>query len=339
MFRTLAVVLAHIMGFVFANDGLSQEIIVAKQVGKQNNFEAETPYGKVLIEVTSPIIYLPEDKPDPLRRFLAIGLVKNGKSIPETGNFFATEPKPIKFGYANSSEYSVERFKTLNLLTFTKPGKTMFCVELGDFVIHVPLSVESVPFKKGMSSDELISTLGIPEATHKFWVKWPTDKHVDTIFYTVTAGQSIRAIEHWMFDKYPNCMFAIENDSVIGIHSVFVDEDNKSEFAERWKHPIKDAKEAEKTKAALEAFIEKKEAELGMRDNKEIKPKTELETYSLMNGKEIKASFFDYKSGTVILFDENNAKIELPMSDFDAPSAAKIREAFKKKPKATTKKK
>jgi hypothetical protein len=214
----------------------------------------------------------------------------------------------------------------------------MLAVELGDVVIHVPLSVEPLPFKHDIPSDDLISTLGIPTATRKFWVKWPSNEFEDTVFYTVSASQSIRAIEHWAFDKYPHCIFAIEDGKVIGIHSVFVDEDNKTDFKERWKNPVKDAKEAAKRVDELKALIEKSENDLGMRKgNQQVNPKRELETYTLNNGKQLKASFFDYKSAKVIMFDENNVKIELPMSDFDATSAAKIREAFKKKPKPSKK--
>lgn len=316
-----------------------EKTIVAKQVGKANHFEAQTPYGKALIEVTSPTIYLPEDEPEKIKRFFAVGLSKDGKSIPETGNFFATEPKPVKIGYADSTEYTVERIKTLNLLTFKKIGKTMFAVELGDFVIHVPISVESVPFKKGMSSDELISTLGIPEATHKFWVEWPMDKHVDTIFYTVSADQSIRAIEHWMFDKYPYCMFAVENDFVIGIHSVFVDESNKSEFAEQWKHPKKDAKESAKKEAELKAFIEKTEKELeDMKNRKTEAVEKDYEWFYLKDG-EIVASFIDFKKGIVTVEDNTGKRREIPFSKFERKSANRIRELLKIKEKEQSKKK
>ena len=306
--------------------------IIAKQVGKPNSFEAETPYGKVVIEVTSPTIYLPQDKPDAIRRFFAIGLLKGGKSVKEVGNFFATEPKPIKIGYADSPEYDIEKFKTMSLLTFKKPGETMFKVELGELIINVPISVEKVPFKKGMTSDELIATLGIPEATHKFWVKWPTDRHVDTIFYTVTAGQSIRAIEHWMFDKYPNCMFAIENEAIIGIHSVFVDEDNKSEFAERWKHPIKDAKEAAKAEASLKATVERLEKEQQQNDKPPKKEKN-FETFTLKDGASVYGVFVDYKNSKAIIEKDSGEKVQFPLTNFTQKSADRIRELFKNKPK------
>lgn len=300
--------------------------IVAKQGKQPNQFQATTQYGDFEIEVQSPVIYVPKDGKTSIRNFVGVALSSNGVPIKEIGGFFDTKPKPTKIRIGESKDYEKRTYGETSQLTFAKLGQINIVMDIGDHQVLVPIEVKEVPFAVGMDSDLLVTSLGLPQSNKHYFVKWPENRTIEEIFYTIEARESIYKVEHWKFNSLPNCIFSIRDTKIYGIHSVFVDPTDRNRFPDAYME-----KQIENRKRELKNKIEE--------DEKEEEPDPRLEEFMLKNGMVLRARFVDYRKSMFILERFDGVEMEFSAAEFDSKSAARLRELFKKMPKESERKK
>lgn len=85
-------------------------------------------------------------------------------------------------------------------------GNVVIIVSLLDKKAYIPIKVIKLPLKEGMSEEEVIEILGMPDDITDTYISWPNSDFVDGIFYYRRNDGCGRNILHWFYDEYPDAI-------------------------------------------------------------------------------------------------------------------------------------
>lgn len=90
-------------------------------------------------------------------------------------------------------------------ITFRRSGDFLFFVRLGTEVVQIPIRVVLIPLNQGMTTEEIIAKLGLPDTLHEGFLSWLDSAWVDDIHYYAgdVYGESY---EHWLYEKFPKAV-------------------------------------------------------------------------------------------------------------------------------------
>lgn len=114
------------------------------------------------------------------------------------------QTKIVKFASNNEDILTIDSDGTFKV---KKPGNAIITISVDDNLVQVPLKIIDIPLTKGMTRDEVIEILGMPDKVNKKYIGWAESAFVDGIFYSANRNDgSGVSVEHWIYKKYPNAI-------------------------------------------------------------------------------------------------------------------------------------
>ncbi len=285
--------------------------------------------GQMRIGYTSPLVHILNDHPKEYLGFFFDIYKESGEVQESTGGFYKVNGKPTEFRFVSNDKNIVEVKKreapagTRWDFTFKSEGRTSICVRFGDLFVIMPVTVESLPLKKGDTVEEIIERIGLPDSKDIKYTSWPDAKSHEGIIYAPTASDRIIAASHWEYEKYPLCVLSIVDGKLynIGIKNMLPISAESSALT-RW---------LEHTGPLAQLYPPKKS---------EVKPRPEPthrepedRTWADKTGKfSVAAKFIKLKNSQVHLERKDNGKtIEVPMSRLSKANQEWIRDELKRR--------
>ena len=88
-----------------------------------------------------------------------------------------------------------------------KPGNVIITISVDDDFVKIPLKIINIPIAEGMSRDNVIEILGMPDKVNKKYIGWVESANIDGIFYYANTNDGMGiSVEHWIYNKYPNAI-------------------------------------------------------------------------------------------------------------------------------------
>lgn len=137
-----------------------------------------------------------------------------------TAGYFEINGKPEKVLVESASPEIAtvsRRDNGVYAYRFFKSGIAEFVVTVAGVQTSLKIPVIEIQVSAGMSTDQIIETLGFPTEKETHYISWPKSKWIDSIHYTPIAGRSTIAVDHWLFDRYPRSIVAIQDGKVVGV--------------------------------------------------------------------------------------------------------------------------
>ena len=148
----------------------------------------------------------------------SVGYIVGDQIKYDTQDYFEVEGHPAKLT-SHSLDENVVRCKNSPLFyESVNVGRTSVQFTLANKTIDIPLCVAPVPVRIGMTGEEIIKALGMPDAKRHIAVGWPNIERVDGVTYAgpLEPGDLSGQGEHWKYKKFPGAVFvmhtAVETD-------------------------------------------------------------------------------------------------------------------------------
>lgn len=90
-------------------------------------------------------------------------------------------------------------------IAFRKPGDLIVAVAVADKAVQIPIRVALIPLNEGMTDEEVIERLGLPDARHEGHVPWLDGTSVDGIYY-YASGVYGTLYHHWLYPEFPKAV-------------------------------------------------------------------------------------------------------------------------------------
>jgi len=84
--------------------------------------------------------------------------------------------------------------------------------------VNIALEVVQLPIWDGMTKDEVIHALGVPDDRNSGYVSWPDSKVVDGVYYDTSGNPYGISYEHWCYKRYPGLVLRMETDGLVRLH-------------------------------------------------------------------------------------------------------------------------
>lgn len=85
-------------------------------------------------------------------------------------------------------------------------GDIVITISVDDNFVLIPLRIIEVPINYGMSTDQIIANLGLPDKINKEYVDTFESKTVDGIFYY--SNGEYHSVLHWLYNSYPDMVLS-----------------------------------------------------------------------------------------------------------------------------------
>jgi hypothetical protein len=129
--------------------------------------------------------------------------------------FRSSDPTVAKVFNGDSGEERFLQHKA-GELSFVGPGKVTITASIADPAtgsttssVNIPLEVRRIPLWRGLTKDDLVAVLGLPDAQTSGHVEWPKSQIVDGVFYDPKDPSGI-FWEHWFYRAYPGVVFRLD---------------------------------------------------------------------------------------------------------------------------------
>lgn len=148
------------------------------------------------------------------RIFFPVGYRVPGEPFTDApAGFIPVHGKPEKIEIASSDDTIVKVYDD-GSAGFRGGGEVRVTVRVGGDSVSASVKVVQLPVnaarfpKRASSAEDVIRSLGLPDAKKEHYISWPNSRSIDGIFYSPDAGGGI-ATEHWKFSEYPGMTIAI----------------------------------------------------------------------------------------------------------------------------------
>lgn len=280
-------------------------------------FDARTMYGDLIVDVSSPIVYLAKGKPVKISGFVGTNLTRDGKPVKEVDQFYDWQPKPVALKLIASDTVVFEKHEKYTNTVFSKEGQNIVALTLGEQRVEVPVIVKSVSFEVGQEAADVIKELGLADDVEKIFVEWPTNKFVEGVFYSVSATERIRSIEQWRFKSLPHCVFSVEDRKIVAIDSVCINPFDNFHF------PL--ASTRRRVEESNRRFEDLKLAAVDR-----MPQSSSSEEFTKKDGTKFRATWIEFKNGKHQMDDEKGVRVEYTNADLSTKTLNRFKEIRKK---------
>lgn len=109
--------------------------------------------------------------------------------------------KKIQFNTNNNKILNID---SSGIFKVKNTGNVIITISCEDEHAQIPLKIINIPVQKGMSRDEVIEKLGMPDKVNKKYIEWVRSSRIDGIFYYANTDDATGiSVEHWIYNKYP----------------------------------------------------------------------------------------------------------------------------------------
>jgi hypothetical protein len=168
----------------------------------------------ISLNLSKKTIYLIDgtDSIDLIEDSASYSYVKYLGARPEESIFFQIDGKAVPVLFS-SSDISVAKVDNKGFVTPTNnAGTAKITAKLGGETTTETITVIKIPVKKGMTSEQVISTLGLPDEKFEGSVSWYDTKRIHDHLYSGKGGVSV-IYKHWIYKSYPGAIFRFDSQN------------------------------------------------------------------------------------------------------------------------------
>lgn len=186
-------------------------------------FVADTQYGRLLVRVVSPVVYLLRGSWYYSHDFIAEAAIRrDGEDAVFRNGFCSVRGEAVRIFIDQPSRgirlHNVDH-ELNGIYTFTESGSLLINLTVGTEALSLPVLAVEVPFAEGDPAAALVEKYGLPVRKESFSVFWPNTEQVGPIIYSPEAGGPAAIGENWEFADLPGAVFSIQRGAIAEVGS------------------------------------------------------------------------------------------------------------------------